>query len=461
VKRVAVVGGGISGLAAAFALAEPEGRCEVSLLEAGGRVGGAIRSEERDGFRIEWAANGFLDGAAEMLRVVERLGLSSRLLPADAAAARRYIFRGGRLHRIPASPPAILGTSILSARGRLRLLAEPFVPRAAETGDESVYAFAARRLGDEAARFLVDPIVTGIFGGDARALSLRSAFPVLHKMEATHGSLLRAALAGGRPRRPRARLVSFAAGMEELPRAFASRLGPRVRTGARVVSVESGDGVGESSRWLIRLEGGDPLACDGLLLACAPQDAAGIVSGFDAGLAALLERIPRAPIAVVALGYRLADLAPAPDGFGFLVPKGEGLRPLGALFDSNIYPDRAPSGHLLARVLFGGARDPDAVALEDGPLVREAREALGRACAVTAEPRLAHVIRHRGGIPQYVAGHAELLGRIEQRLGAHPALYFAGNGYSGVAVSACVAEGTRVAAALLGGEPPRLGASSS
>jgi len=462
VTRVVVVGGGITGLAAAHALVE-SGAAGVTLVEAADRVGGAIRTEEIDGFRVEWAASGFLDSGAGTLRLIERIGLAQRLAPANPAAARRYIFRGGRLHLVPMSPIGFLRSPILSIRGRLRVLGEPFAPRGAGGVDESVHAFAARRIGEEAARVLVGAMVSGVFAGDARRLSLASAFPVMRAMEARHGSLVRALIAkrlaarragavGGRavggPSGPAGRLTSFAGGMEEMPRRLAERLGERARVRAPVEALDAPAG---EPGWRVRLAPGETLAADAVLLACPPSEAARLVAPRDAPLAELLAGIARAPLAVIALGYRLSDLATLPDGFGFLVPRGEELRPLGALFDSNIYAGRAPAGRALVRVLIGGACDPDAVDLDDGRLVTLARDTLRRACAIDAEPCLVRVVRHRAGIPQYVTGHAERLRRIEGRLAAHPGLYVAGNGYTGVAVSACVADGERVAGTILRG----------
>lgn len=464
--RVVVVGGGIAGLAAANALVEG-GAADVTLLEAADRPGGAIRTEEIDGFRVEWAANGFLDNGAEILRLIERIGLAGRLAPADPAAARRYILRGGRLHLVPTSPVAFLGSPVLSLRGRLRVLAEPLAPRGPRGVDESVHAFAARRIGEEAAAVLVDAMVSGVFAGDATRLSLASAFPVMRRMEEEHGSLVRAMIAKkraarrgaargagtravGGPAGPAGRLTSFADGMEELPRALATRLGGRLRLGAPVAALAAREG---ERGWRVRLASGETLGADAVLLACPPSDAARLAAATDAPLAGLLAGIEHAPIAVVALGYRLADLAAPPDGFGFLVPRGEGVRPLGALFDSNIYVRRAPAGRALTRVLIGGARDPGAVGLEDARLVGLARDLLRAVCAVDAEPCLVRVVRHRAGIPQYVTGHAERLAGIERRLAALPGLHVAGNGYGGVAVSACVADGERVAEAILRGAP--------
>jgi len=457
VTRVAIVGGGIAGLAAAFDVVAAEPGVDAVLFEAGERVGGNLRSEEVDGFRVEWAANGFLDSDPATIRLAERLGLSGRLLPADGASARRYLFRGGRLHLLPASPRAFFASRVLSVRGRLRVLAEPFARAAPRGADESVFDFAARRIGGEAARTLVDALVSGLFAGDARALSVASAFPKMRAMEAQHGSFARAMIARrrgaarggsrGGPAGPGGRLVSFAAGMEELPAALAARLGGRIRLGAPVTAWAPPDRSGGRHR--LRLASGDANEWDAVLLACPPSAAARIVAASDGALAAHLAAIPSAPIAMIALGYRLADVRASLDGFGFLVPRSEGVRPLGAVFDSNLFPGRAPSERALVRVLAGGACDPSAVDLSDDALVALARSLLRAAVGIDADPVLTRVVRHRLGIPQYVVGHGARLEAIAQRLAAHPGLFVSGSGYRGVSVNACVAEAPVVAAALL------------
>jgi oxygen-dependent protoporphyrinogen oxidase len=290
----------------------------------------------------------------------------------------------------------------------------------------------------------------------------------MRAMEAEHGGLVRAMIAKqraarraraaagagaggaaapasprGGPAGPGGRLTSFRGGMEELPRALATRLGGRVRLGARVAAVEASSGA-----LRLRLASGEIETFDLVLLACPPGEAAAQVARLDPDLSALLAGIPSAPVAVVALGFRLADVAGRLDGFGFLVPRSEGVRALGALFDSNIFPERAPEGRALVRVLAGGSRDPDAVALDDGALVALARGLLAQACGVTEPPVLERVIRHRLGIPQYVQGHAARLGAIESRLARHRGLWLAGNAYDGISVNACVAAVPRLAASL-------------
>ncbi|MFN0150296.1 MAG: protoporphyrinogen oxidase [bacterium] len=466
-KRIGIVGGGIAGLAAAFELLDASrggaNAVDVTVFESAPQPGGNIRTEEIDGYRVEWAVNGFLDNAPDTLALVERLGLSDRLVRANPAAARRFIYRGGRLHFVPVSPPAFFASPLLSIGGRLRVLGEPFVPaRRAADGDESVFDFAARRIGAEAARVLVDAMVTGIFAGNARTLSLASTFPKMAEMEREHGGLVKAMLAkrraararprgsaGGGPAGPGGHLTSFLDGMEELTRALAGRLGERLVVGADVESLTENaahDGAASPApRYALRFASGQTQSFDAVLLACPSWRAAELTAPLDADLSRHLGAIASAPVAVVALGYRLDDLGAAPDGFGYLIPRGEGLRPLGALFDSNLFPGRAPAGRALIRVLVGGAHEPALVSAGDTELLALARETLAAAPGIRATPVFTSIIRHARGIPQYTLGHAARVASIDDRLAAHPGLFVSGNSYHGVSVNACIAEARQLA----------------
>jgi oxygen-dependent protoporphyrinogen oxidase len=458
---VAIVGGGIAGLSIAHALATAAPGAEVIVFEHGERVGGNIRSERIDGYLCEAGPDGFLDNAPATLELVEAIGLTPRLLRSRDAARRRYIFRRGRLHEVPTGPGAFLTTRLLSALGKLRILGEPFARRPPEY-DESILAFAERHIGREAAAVLVGSMVSGIFAGDANQLSLGSAFPKMHDMEARHGSLFRAMLAKRRERRnengmgaPAGTLTSFVDGMQELVRGTAAALGDRVRTGCRVNELQVRRGCQDPTR--PRLVGARTfsLGCgarqveaDAVVLAGPAHETAELLRGIEPGAAALLAGIHTAPLVVVCLGYDeaalVADRGPL-DGFGFLVPRGEGPRILGALWETSIYPQRAPSGKTLLRVMIGGATDLAAVELADGELLAIVHADLERTMGLRLAPEFVHIVRHWRGIPQYTIGHAGRLARIEAALAPQRGLFLAGNSYRGVSVNACVEDARRVA----------------
>jgi oxygen-dependent protoporphyrinogen oxidase len=456
-RQVAIVGGGIAGLALACALEKRDRAVRVTVLEAEPRLGGNLRTEEIDGYVCEWGPNGFLDNVPETLRLVDDLGLRERLQVSDDRARKRFIYRRGRLHALPGGPGAFLTSGLLSMKGRLRVAGELFAARRPEGVDETIHAFASRRIGREAADVLVDSMVSGVFGGDARSLSLRACFPKMWQMETDHGGLFRALFAkmrekGRRPDAPigapAGKLTSFRGGIEELIRGAARAVRGQVRTGSRVAGLKR-----EAQRFRLSLDSGTTIEADTVVLAGGAGASAVIVERLDASLAAELRGIASAPIAVVCLGWARDAPGHDLDGFGFLVPRGEGPRILGALWDSSIYPGRAPRDRVLVRVMIGGACDPGAVDLEQGELVDVVRRDLERTMGVNEPPGFVHVFRHRLGIPQYAPGHLDRLARIDALLSANPGLHLAGNAYRGVAINSCIADADGLADGILAGQP--------
>lgn len=453
-RRVAVVGGGIAGLSVAFALRQRG--IEPIVLEAAARAGGNIRTELIDGFLCEWGPNGFLDNSPETFVLVRALELDDRVVRSSDASRRRFIFHRGRLHEVPAGPGTFLTSRLLSWRGKIRIAAEPFAPGPPET-DETIFDFASRRIGPEAARTLVDPMVSGIFAGNARELSLRACFAKMADMEAQYGGLFRAMFAKMRERRasgrsngsqpmgaPTGALTSFTGGTQDLIDALATRLGHALRLDTRVVTMWR-----NGADWRLTTHRGEIVHADAVVLATPAHVSAGLLEPLDEEIGAPLRAIRSAPLAVVCLGYDASaverDRGPL-NGFGFLVPRGEGLRMLGALWDSSVYPGRAPSGRALIRVMIGGAHDPGILALDDEELVDTARHELELAMGLRTGPVLDRVIRHPLGIPQYTVGHLERLAFVDRRLAAWPGLLLAGNAYRGPSINACVADAERLAA---------------
>lgn len=458
--RIAIVGGGIAGLATAHAVRAQVPDAEVVVLESRDRVGGHIRSDVIDGYLCEAGPDGFLDNAPATLALVEALGLSPQILPSREEARRRYIFRNGRLHEVPLTPGGFAMTRLLSIGAKLRVLAEPFAARAPRH-DESILHFAERHIGREAAHVLVGSMVSGIFAGDASQLSLRACFPKMHDMDATYGSLVRAMLARRRELRhdngvgaPAGRLTSFSGGMEDLVRAAAASLGPIVRTGQRVTQLQVRHGASGPGPRLVGARAfslstnGHRIEADAVILAGPAHETADLVREFAPIASAQLAAIQTAPLAVVCLGYDAAALAAdrGPlDGFGFLVPRGEGVRILGALWETSIYAGRAPMGKALLRVMIGGASDPAAVESNDAELLDAVRTDLQRTMGLRVTPEFVHIVRHWRGIPQYTTGHNSRLDRIEAALGPYPGAFVAGNAYRGVSVNACIEDAQRIA----------------
>ncbi len=440
--RVAIVGGGIAGLSLAHTLLKSVD-VDVVVFERSPRAGGNIRTEVRDGYTCEWGPNGFLDSSPPTLDLVRELGLGDRLQVGDDSARRRYIVRGLRLHEVPTGPVSLLRSGLLSWPAKARLAWEPFAA-SRPAGDETIHAFAARRIGGEAADMLIDPMVSGVFGGDAHALSLRACFPAMWQMETDHGGLVRALVARRKRSRdkangigaPTGRLTSFAGGLDVLVRTLADRLGHVVRTSAGVEAVvRTGTGA-----YRLLCEDGRTEVADAVVMAGGSAQTARIVRDFDRPLAAVLDEMPTASMVVACLGFSESQLPRPLDGFGYLIPRIEGLRTLGCVWDSIVFPGRAPKGHVLMRVMMGGASDPTAVTLDDDRVLAVVRKDLRTILGIDSAPSFVRLIRHRTGIPQYTVGHRDRVATAEARLARHPGLFLAGNAYRGVSINACIAD---------------------
>lgn len=456
-ERLVIVGGGISGLATAVRVLEAAQRrgvaLEVTVLEAQDRPGGRMWSDREDGYVVEHGPNGFLDGKPDALDLTGRLNASDRLLRASPLARKRFIIRRGRLLRLPESPPAFLASRLLTLRGKVRVLCEPFAPPPPE-GDETLADFARRRLGPQALDFLMDPMVSGVFAGDPERLSLHAAFPRIHELEREYGGLFKALWrlgrkrgrrGGGGPAGPGGTLTSFRGGVRTLVETLAATLQGRLKCGAPVRRIER-----TSSGY--RVLAGSPERADeagAVVLACPAYEAARLCADLAPSLAGELDAIPYAPVTVVATAYAREDVRHPLDGFGFLVPSREGRPILGTLWDSSVFGDRAPAGRVLLRTMLGGARRPDLAAMPDGDLVRAVRSQLRDLLGVRADPLRVWVYRHDRGIPQYEVGHLERLARIEQGLRALPGVFLCHNAYRGIALNDCAREAKATAEAVM------------
>lgn len=402
--RICVIGGGLGGLAAARALVAAGH--DPHVLEARSRPGGVLSTTSTDGYVREHAASSFLGSPTRGARALcEQLGV-----PVDAAsprAKRRWVFLDGKLRAFPRNPIEMVRTDLLTWRGKLDLLREPLRP-ARPAGDESVHAFAARRFGPEAARAIVAPFVTGIFAADAHDVSLEAGFPKLADLDAggglVRGFAAQAAkaafrrFAGEKKVKTPSGLYAPHGGLGSLVDAVARELGPRVRLNSPVtrITTEAGGVHVDGERW------------DAVVLAVPAEDAVPLVAPLPE-LASRLRAFHRAPTQIVYLGYPEAAVPAAVDGFGFLVAHGEDLRVLGVVFESVVWPGRAPAGHVLLRCIFGGGRDPATSALDDAALIAHARRDLGVVLGATGEPSHASVVRWTRGVAQYQVGHRDLV----------------------------------------------------
>lgn len=457
-KRIAVVGGGISGLATAYEIDQrlraTGAHYELRLFEAEAQVGGKIGAARRDGFLCEAGPNGFLDSKPSTLKLCSELGLEARLLRSQEAAARRFIYSRGELHQLPGSPPAFFRSRLLSLPARLRIVGELWAPLSPPGSDPTVAEFGRRRLGREAAARLLDPMVAGVFAGDPERLSLGSCFPRIAELERDYKSLIRALLTLRAKRAPHARgagpsgpggtLTSFADGLSVLPEALAQALEGKINCAAPLNSVERNAG-----GYRLHLGGGhEAYDCDAAVLALQAADAVAPLQSLDSALAGVLGQFEYAPVAVVGLGFEQATLETDLNGFGFLVPGEEQRRILGSLWTSSIFTHRAPDGCVLLRTLIGGARNPSLALLPEAQLVELARAELRDILGISANPVFVQVFQWPRAICQYTVGHRERLQQVDARLSALPGLFITGNSYRGVSLNDCTQNAVQVADAL-------------
>lgn len=428
-KKVVVIGAGISGLVCAYRLKSLG--ADVLLLERSGRVGGVIRSEFVDGFLIERGPNS-ARGTPELLELVRELGLADQLLRGDRRAPA-FVYFGGQLHRVPMGPGALLGSRLLSARGKLRLLAEPFIRKRADRGEESVASFFKRRLGAEVAHRLVAPFVSGIYAGDSERLSAQAAFPQIVELETAYGSLFRGAL--GRPRPARGeRLCSFRLGMASLPEALAARLEGALALGCETIGLSRRAGGGFEVSF-----DGNSLSCGAVAIAAPAYEAARLVAPISEGLGGLLREIEYSPLSVIHLAYDESSIGVRLEGFGFLAAPGE-LSILGCVYSSKIFEGRAPEGRALLTVFVGGALNPGAVNMSDEELIAMAHSDLKRVLRIAQEPRPIAITRYERAIPQYNLGHLDRVRRLEEMAGRIGGLRLIGNYLRGVSIGDCIRE---------------------
>ena len=432
-RTVAVVGGGIAGLAAAYRLRDTH---DVVLFEREATPGGKIHSQRIDGYTFEWGPSAFLASAEELRALVTEVDLDGAVTPAKSVAQNRFVYWNGALHRLPAKPPEALKMSLLSPLGKLRAFGELFVRRGG-SDDESVDALFARRFGRQVADRLIAPAVLGISGGDAAQTSAAALFPRLRDIESEHGSVLRGLMSA--PRKTSAPLSFADGGMQTLTDRLAERLGSRVRRATTVRRIER-----DERGWRIAHDDGETFV-DGAIVATPADVAATLLEDVDADLAASLRAIPYAPMRAVGVAFRASDVPVPLDGFGFLAARNQGVRFLGAFYTSSVVPEHAPAGAAYLRIFLGGATDRAVASLDADAVLAIVRADLKTVLGITAEPIAHHEIVWPQAIPQYTLRHRAIVTAIEARAALHPAFALVGNAYRGLGVGDTVRDALAVA----------------
>ncbi|HKV13213.1 MAG TPA: protoporphyrinogen oxidase [Thermoanaerobaculia bacterium] len=437
---VAIVGGGISGLTTAFHL--QRGGLRVAVLEASERVGGAMETFSDGPWRFEMGPNTVLENNPGVGRLIRDSGMEGEKVTASPTAKRRYLYKGGTLVPLPSSPLGFLKTPLFPASAKLRLLKEPWIGRPDNGTEESIAQFVRRRLGQAFLDYAVGPFVSGVYAGDPERLSVRWAVPKIHSLEAEHGSLIRGALARRKGPAPGGAMISFREGLEELPRRLAREIGD-VRTGVlvrRIVPADHG----------FRVETDEGVVEAGRVVLAVPADvAARLLEEATSGKSLLFDEIPYAPVAIVSLGLRRADVGHPLEGFGFLSPRKEGLNVLGCLFPSEIFPARAPEGHVALAAFVGGRTNPEIAGWSDEKILATVLSELRGPLSLTGEPVFKMVRRWRRAIPQYEIGHGRFVERAREIERGLPGLRIGGNFLGGVSVPDCIRNGTALAEEML------------
>lgn len=448
--EIAVIGAGISGLTAAHAVAALGH--DVVVLDRRHAPGGRIHTERHDGFLVEHGPNSIHSPAPGAETFIEALGLGCERIERGEHVRQRYLVRDGRVHGLSLNPVGFFSSGFFSLRARLRFLAEPFI--GPEPGDESVADFVRRRFGRELLDYVFDPLVGGIYAGNAETLSAAALFPHLKSMEREHGSIVRGVIAARRlglngKFDPRCRtLFSFANGMSTLPEQLMRALSGRFRFGTRVEAIEP---LRSGYRLRMRESGHvSTLSARCVVVALPAYAAARALQPLSAEIGAALSTIEHPPLAVVALGFRVKDVAHPLDGLGVLTPTIEKRKVLGVLFSSTLFAGRAPDGQALLTAYVGGARQPELAQLPRRALERlvteEARDLLG----ARGEPVFSSVRYWRQGLPQPGLGHERRVALLRALEAEWPGLFVTGNYVAGVSTTACIDAAHAAAARVVG-----------
>jgi protoporphyrinogen/coproporphyrinogen III oxidase len=444
--RIAIVGGGISGLSLAYALFEKGQGLDIKVFEAENRPGGKIYTEKVNGYVCEAGVNGFLDNKPGTLELAAKIRLSP--MRSSDNARKRFIFTGGELREIPDSAVKFFMSNFLSLPGRLRMISEYFIPKAMKD-DETLESFAVRRVGREFYEKLLDPMASGVYAGDPTKMSLRSCFAKVYDLEHKYGGLIKGFMSVGREAKksgkkveagPGGTLTSFRDGMYSFIETLRNLLGDRVLTGKAVKGIER-----LSSGYRLHFQDGSTHEADCVVLACPAHNSAEIVRDFDKTICDILKTIPYPALSVVSFGYKREKISRDINLFGYLIPGNEKRKILGTLFDSSIFENRAPEGYVLLRSMVGGARAEGLAMLEDDKLISTVRSELADIMGLKAEPDFVRVYRWEKAIPQYLLGHYRKLEMLDEASARHKGFYLTGNAYRGVAVNDCIANSCNLA----------------
>lgn len=445
-KKIAVIGAGISGLTLAWKL--KQAGHDVSVFEASSLPGGAIRSHREDGWLAEAGPNSIQDSDASVTELVESLQLDDRLLEASTEAKRRYIVRYKRPQLVPNNPITAIKTPLFSWKAKFGILGEPFRPvlMNSDTVDESLASFVRRRLGPEFLDYAINPMVGGIYAGNPERLSVGHAFGKVKALEDEFGSLIKGAIGRMRQRKKsgerqhKKRVLSFPNGLSELTEALANQLGPNLHLNTRVTSItRHPNNTYSLSLPLPTPHSPLPTPYSQVIYSGTTYGLDTIsFEGFDGLPSTRLAQLPYAPVSSLTLGFPRDAISHPLDGFGVLVPEKESMNILGCLFTSSIFPQRAPDGQVTLTVFIGGMRSPDLVEFEENEIKSIVLKDLDTLLGVKSAPVFSHFTRWNKAIPQYETGFSEFLEIMDTIEEKNPGFYLVGNFRTGISLDACI-----------------------
>jgi len=463
--QAVIIGAGISGLATAAWL--DAAGVQVLVLESAPQVGGVMRSERHDDFVVETGPNSLLETTSHIGELIAQAGITDQVVYPDSVANRRYILREGKILPLPMNSPAFLRTPLFSLRAKLRLLREPFIKPAPPETEESIAEFVRRRIGSEFLDYAINPFVAGVYAGDPAQLSVRAAFPKLHALEQNYGSLIRGAIRGRKEHaaraekaKDRARMLSFREGMGALPAALHRRLREKVRLGVNNVQISTAadhefsfslEKEAPDKIWRIVFEtesngtAWNEIYARHVVITAPAYHVPTLFADGPARRLAALREVVYAPVAVIATGFRREQVRHPLDGFGFLVPEKEKRHILGTLWNSTLFPNRAPADSVLMTTFVGGMRQPALVNREDRDLQQLVLGELRNLLGVSSVSEFVHIRRYQQAIPQYMLGHQRFLDLINDAEREFPGLHFATNYRGGISVADCIKQAREIA----------------
>jgi len=469
--RTIIVGGGISGLATAFALQEEAAAKGVSLhcavLESGSSWGGKIVTHRIGELVTEAGPDSFLSQKPAGLELCAKLGLTDQLINTNETGKKAFVLRAGRLHELPEGlvsfVPKQMGpflrSGLLSWTGLARMGLDAVIPRGPADGDESLAAFFRRRFGAQAFERVLEPLMAGIYAGDAEQMSLKATFPRFFELEQRYGSIIRGMMAAkknapppppGRPRRTM--FVSLKNGLSDLVTTLTERLtqqGVELRLGCRVEALRVRSH--QAGRWMydLILDDGSALSAESLVLATPAYVSAELLRPLTPIAGGLLDLIPYASTGTVSIAYPAEKVSGVVEGFGFIVPRAEERDLIAATWTSLKWPYRAPAGQVLIRCYVGGIGRDAILKLDDKDLLAKVRADLAALCGIQAEPVYAEVNRWWKAMPQYILGHLDRLSQLDAAVSRYPGLALTGAAYRGVGIPDCIRDGALTASRIL------------